>query len=100
MGAEGPQERLLGEMVRLGPARDQASRQAEAAAAAGGVEAMALDRYALARRDVDGLLLGFAAFDPSQIRAGVLRLAAALAAARDGGAPQRRVAPGTPGLGG
>ena len=61
------------------------SRQAEAAAAAHGVEAMALDRYALERRDVDGLLLGFAAFDRSQIRAGVLCLAAALAAAQDRG---------------
>jgi GntR family transcriptional regulator/MocR family aminotransferase len=59
------------------------ARQAEAAAAAAGVEAMALDRYALERRDVHGLLLGFAAFDPSQIRAGVLRLADALTAAQD-----------------
>ena len=45
---------------------------------------MALDRYTLERRDLDGLLLGFGAFDPAQIRAGVRRLAAALAAARDG----------------
>jgi GntR family transcriptional regulator/MocR family aminotransferase len=66
------------------------ARQAEAAAAAGGVEAMALDRYALERRDVHGLLLGFAAFDPSQIRAGVLRLADALAAAQEDGAGRRR----------
>ena len=66
------------------------ARQAEAAAAAGGVEAMALDRYALERRDVHGLLLGFAAFDPSQIRAGVLRLADALAAAQEDGAGRPR----------
>jgi GntR family transcriptional regulator / MocR family aminotransferase len=66
------------------------SRQAEAVAAAQGVDAMALDRYALERRDLDGLLLGFGAFDPAQIRAGVLRLAAALGAARDGGRDARR----------
>jgi GntR family transcriptional regulator/MocR family aminotransferase len=59
------------------------SRQAEAAAAAQGVETVAVDRFALERRDVQGLLLGFAAFDPRQIRTGALRLATALAAERD-----------------
>ena len=54
------------------------SQQAEAAAAARQIESMALDRFTLRRTDVDGLLLGFAAFDESQIRRGVERLAAAL----------------------
>jgi GntR family transcriptional regulator / MocR family aminotransferase len=58
------------------------SRQAEIAAAAHGVEAMALDRFVLKRRDVKGLLLGYGGFDPRRIRAGVLQLAAALVEAR------------------
>jgi DNA-binding transcriptional MocR family regulator len=52
---------------------------------------VALDRYALERRDMDGLLLGFAAFDPSQIHAGVRRLAAAVAEEQDGKARGRRI---------
>lgn len=43
-----------------------------------GIEAVALDRYALKRPDPKGLLLGFAAFDEDMIREVVIRLAAAL----------------------
>ncbi len=39
---------------------------------------MALDRFTLKRKDVHGLLLGFAAFDERQIRRGLESLAAAL----------------------
>lgn len=54
------------------------SREAEAEAAAHGVEAVALDRYTLKRPDPKGVLLGFAAFDEATIREGLVRLAAAL----------------------
>lgn len=54
------------------------SREAEAAAAAHGVEAVALDRFTLKRPDPKGLLLGFAAFDEAAIGDGLVRLAAAL----------------------
>ncbi|HKW32530.1 MAG TPA: PLP-dependent aminotransferase family protein [Candidatus Acidoferrum sp.] len=54
------------------------SQQAEAAALDRGIEAMALSRFALKRRDVDGLLLGFAAFDAREIRRGIVNLATAL----------------------
>ena len=54
------------------------SRQAEAAAAARGVETRALDRFTLRRKDPRGLLLGFAAHDEKAIRGGLVRLAAAL----------------------
>jgi len=54
------------------------SRQAESIAAAHGLETRALDRFTLKRNDPKGLLLGFAAFDEKAIRAGVVRLAAAL----------------------
>ncbi len=54
------------------------SREAEASASARGVEAVALDRYTLKRPDPKGVLLGFAAFDESTIRGGLVRLAAAL----------------------
>ena len=54
------------------------SRQAEAAASARGIEAMALSRFALKRTDVHGLLLGFAAFDQREIRRGIMSLATAL----------------------
>jgi GntR family transcriptional regulator/MocR family aminotransferase len=53
------------------------SREAEAAAAAHGVEAVALDRYTLKRPDPKGVILGFAAFDEATIRDGIGRLAAA-----------------------
>lgn len=55
-----------------------ASREAEAAATACGVEAVALDRYTLKRSDPEGVLLGFAAFDEATIREGIDRLAEAL----------------------
>jgi GntR family transcriptional regulator/MocR family aminotransferase len=53
------------------------SREAETAAAAHDVEAIALDRYTLKRPDPQGVLLGFAAFDEATIRGGLDRLAAA-----------------------
>jgi GntR family transcriptional regulator/MocR family aminotransferase len=55
------------------------SRQAEAVAASHGIEAPGLDRFTLGRRQVEGLLLGFAAFDEREIRRGIVTLAAALA---------------------
>jgi GntR family transcriptional regulator/MocR family aminotransferase len=55
------------------------SRQAEEAATARGVEALALDRFTLKRPDPKGVLLGFAAFDDVSLREGIVRLAAALA---------------------
>jgi GntR family transcriptional regulator/MocR family aminotransferase len=54
------------------------SRQAEIAAATLGVEVFALDRYTFKRRDPKGLLLGFAAFDETAIRKGLIQLADAL----------------------
>lgn len=53
------------------------SREAETAAAAHGVEVIALDRYTLKRPDPKGIILGFAAFDEATIREGLVRLAAA-----------------------
>jgi GntR family transcriptional regulator/MocR family aminotransferase len=54
------------------------SRQAEQAAAASDIVALALDRYTHRAPDPGGLLLGFAAFDESAIRQGIVRLARAL----------------------
>lgn len=54
------------------------SREASLRAAAENIEAWPLDRFALRRRDLRGLLLGFAAFRPREIRAGVEALARAL----------------------
>jgi len=54
------------------------SQQAEAAALAHGIEAIALSRFALKRIDVQALLLGFAAFDEREIHRGIVNLAAAL----------------------
>jgi GntR family transcriptional regulator/MocR family aminotransferase len=54
------------------------SRQAEAAAAAHGVEVIALDRFSLTPTVAPGLLLGFAPFDEREIGRGVATLAAAL----------------------
>jgi GntR family transcriptional regulator/MocR family aminotransferase len=54
------------------------SRQAEALAANHGIEAPGLDRFTLKRTDVEGLLLGFAAFEQRQIRRGIVALAGAL----------------------
>jgi GntR family transcriptional regulator/MocR family aminotransferase len=54
------------------------SRAAEQAAAAHKIETMGIDRFALRRTDVHGLVLGFGAFDESQIRRGLTGLATAL----------------------
>ncbi len=55
------------------------SRRSEEAAARASVDVMGLHRFTFRRKDVRGVLLGFAAFDARQIRAGVERLAGALA---------------------
>jgi GntR family transcriptional regulator / MocR family aminotransferase len=54
------------------------SKQAEEAAANYGIEALGLDRFTLKQGDLQGLLLGFAAFDEREIHRGVVSLAAAL----------------------
>ena len=54
------------------------SRQAEKAAATCDIEVVALDRYTLQSPDPKGVLLGFAAFDEKTIRAGLVKLSAAL----------------------
>ena len=54
------------------------SRQAEDAAIARGIEAMALDRFVLGSTPVHGLHLGFAAFDEREIRRGIIALARAI----------------------
>ena len=54
------------------------SREAEEASAANKIETMGIDRFALRHTDVHGLVLGFGAFDESQIRRGLTGLAAAL----------------------
>ena len=54
------------------------SWQAEKAAATRDIEVVALDRYTLKSPDPKGVLLGFAAFDEAMIRAGLIKLAAAL----------------------
>jgi len=54
------------------------SRQAEKAAAANGVEVIALDRYTLRQPDPKAVLMGFAAFDEKAIRKGLIQLASAL----------------------
>jgi GntR family transcriptional regulator / MocR family aminotransferase len=54
------------------------SREAETAAASRNVETMGLDRFMLKRTDIQGVVLGFAAFDENQIRRGLADLAAAL----------------------
>lgn len=69
----------LNTAARLGPGlRALTSGQAQGAAAALEVEAIALDRFCLERPDPRGLLLGFAAFRPQEIREGIGRLASAL----------------------
>jgi GntR family transcriptional regulator/MocR family aminotransferase len=52
--------------------------EAHARAADRGIETATLDQFALKRRDLRGLLLGFAAFDAREIKRGVLALAEAL----------------------
>ena len=54
------------------------SGEAEARAMACGVEAVALSRFCLRRTDLDGLQLGFAAFDEREINQAVPTLASAL----------------------
>ena len=54
------------------------SRQAEKLAAAENIEVLAVDRFTLRRPDPKALLLGFAAFDETAIRQGLVRLAKAL----------------------
>lgn len=54
------------------------SRQAETLAVAQGIEVLAADRYTLRRPDPKALVLGFAAFDETEIRQGLARLAKAL----------------------
>jgi GntR family transcriptional regulator/MocR family aminotransferase len=54
------------------------SRQAEESAATHGVETLGFHRLTLARPDPQGLVLGFAAFDETGIRNGVISLAKAL----------------------
>jgi GntR family transcriptional regulator/MocR family aminotransferase len=54
------------------------SWQAEKAAATRDIEVIALDRYTLKSPDPKGVLLGFAAFDEATIRAGLIKLEAAL----------------------
>ncbi len=56
------------------------SRQAADLAQSRGLEAWPLDRYAINRKDLRGLILGFAAFDEREIRRGVTELARALSA--------------------
>lgn len=60
-------------LTRLG------SHEAETAAAAAGIQTLGLDRFTRQRRDVRGLLLGFAAFDEKQIHEAAKGLARALA---------------------
>jgi GntR family transcriptional regulator/MocR family aminotransferase len=54
------------------------SREAVTRARRADLEVWPLDRYALARRDIRGLLLGFAALSERQIRGGVIELVRAL----------------------
>jgi GntR family transcriptional regulator/MocR family aminotransferase len=54
------------------------SAAAERAATEHGIETMGLHRFAIGRERVQGVLLGFAAFEEREIRRGVINLAAAL----------------------
>jgi GntR family transcriptional regulator / MocR family aminotransferase len=54
------------------------SRRAEKLAADQGIEVLAVDRFTLKRPDPKALLLGFAAYDESAIRQGLVRLGKAL----------------------
>jgi GntR family transcriptional regulator/MocR family aminotransferase len=64
------------------------SHQAEAAAAARNIESIGIDRFTLQRTDIQGIMLGFAAFDESRLRRGVAELARAL---ESGGSGQERL---------
>lgn len=61
----------------------KSERVAEAAAAAG-VEVVPLKRYAFGRAKRDGLILGFAAVEPRELRRGLDRLAKAVKSLADG----------------
>jgi GntR family transcriptional regulator/MocR family aminotransferase len=54
------------------------SQEGEAAALAANVEAAGVHRFTLGKAETPALLLGFAAFDETQIREGLIDLAAAL----------------------
>jgi GntR family transcriptional regulator/MocR family aminotransferase len=54
------------------------SRQAESAARANGVETMGLNRLTLRRRDLHGIVMGFAAYDERAIARAIAKLAQAL----------------------
>jgi GntR family transcriptional regulator/MocR family aminotransferase len=60
------------------------SRHAEVAAGARNIESMGIDRFAFERTDINGIMLGFAAFDESRIRRAVAELARALESAAGG----------------
>ena len=53
------------------------SNAAAARAAAYGVEVLSIDRLVLRRRDIQGVLVGFAAFTDAEIREAVIALAQA-----------------------
>jgi GntR family transcriptional regulator/MocR family aminotransferase len=54
------------------------ARTASRRAKENGVDAWAIDRYTIERKDLRALMLGFAPFNPAQIRSGVISLARAL----------------------
>jgi GntR family transcriptional regulator/MocR family aminotransferase len=60
--------------LQNGMTSEQAFQQATAA----GIEVFTLNRFAMKRQDLQGLSLGFAAFNEREIRQGVAQLAAAL----------------------
>ena len=53
------------------------SNAAEVRAAACGVEVLSIDKFVLRRRDIQGVLVGFAAFTDAEIRKAVIALAQA-----------------------
>jgi GntR family transcriptional regulator / MocR family aminotransferase len=57
--------------------RGMKSNDAAARAARCGVEVLSLDRFVLRRRDIQGVLVGFAAFTDAEIRKAVIALAQA-----------------------
>jgi GntR family transcriptional regulator/MocR family aminotransferase len=63
------------------------SVEAQTRAADRGIETVPLDMFALNRRDLRGLVLGFAAFSAREIKQGVLTLAEALRSAPDRHSP-------------
>jgi GntR family transcriptional regulator/MocR family aminotransferase len=54
------------------------ARDIEQQASEDGVETISLDRFCLKRKDLNAVLLGFAAFEARAIRRGVERLAAVI----------------------